>query len=111
MRFLIVNGDDFGASRGINRGILEAHHRGILTSTSLLVDTPWSEDAACLSRAAPDIGIGLHVDFAGYPRAGEGGRGREERGRYTGPGEIDDDESCREGLNGWYRRCQVLVGC
>ncbi|PYR01516.1 MAG: hypothetical protein DMF97_07400, partial [Acidobacteria bacterium] len=35
MKYLIVNADDFGASSGINRGILEAHQRGILTSTSL----------------------------------------------------------------------------
>ena len=40
MKYLIVNGDDFGASRGINRGILEAHQDGILTSTSLFVDRP-----------------------------------------------------------------------
>jgi len=46
MKYLIVNGDDFGASHGINRGIIEAHQQGILTSTSLLVSTPWSEEAA-----------------------------------------------------------------
>ena len=64
MKYLIVNGDDFGASRGINRGILEAHQRGILTSTSLLVRrTPWSEEAAQLSRATPDLSVGLHVDL------------------------------------------------
>jgi len=63
MKYLIVNGDDFGASRGINRGILEAHERGILTSTSLLVNTPWSEEAGKLSRAAPDLSVGLHVDL------------------------------------------------
>ena len=37
MKWLIVTGDDFGASPGINRGILEAHVNGILTSTSVLV--------------------------------------------------------------------------
>jgi chitin disaccharide deacetylase len=63
MKYLIVNGDDFGASRGINRGILEAHRRGILTSTSLLVRTPWSEEAAGLSRATPELSVGLHVDL------------------------------------------------
>ena len=62
MKFLIVNGDDFGASRGINRGILEAHRHGILTSTSLLVNTPWSEEAAELCRIAPDLSVGLHAD-------------------------------------------------
>lgn len=63
MRYLIVNGDDFGASQGINRGIIEAHRRGILTSTSLLVTQPWSEEAAHLSRAVPDVSVGLHVHF------------------------------------------------
>src|SRR6266566_2773221 len=63
MKYLIVNGDDFGASRGINRGILEAHRSGILTSTSLLVKTPWSEEAAALSRNAPELSVGLHVDL------------------------------------------------
>ena len=61
MKYLIVNADDFGASHGINWGIVEAHQRGILTSTSLMVDTPWSEEAACLSRALPELSVGLHV--------------------------------------------------
>src|SRR2546425_2845805 len=63
MKFVIVNGDDFGASRGINRGIIAAHRHGILTSTSLLVNTPWSEEAAVLAHAAPDLSVGLHVDL------------------------------------------------
>jgi predicted glycoside hydrolase/deacetylase ChbG (UPF0249 family) len=62
-KYLIVNADDFGASRGINRGILEAHRRGVLTSTSLLVNTPWSEEAVEGSRAAPELSVGLHVDL------------------------------------------------
>jgi chitin disaccharide deacetylase len=61
MKYLIVNADDFGASHGINRGIVEAHQRGILTSTSLMVDTPWSEEAAWLGRALPELSVGLHV--------------------------------------------------
>ena len=71
MRWLIVNGDDFGASRGINRGIAEAHARGILTSTSLLVDRPASEDAAALARDHPNLSVGLHLelDAAGLERA------------------------------------------
>src|SRR2546426_11343854 len=63
MRYLIVNGDDFGASPAINRGIMEAHLHGILTSTSLLVKMEWAEEAAALSNAAPDLSVGLHVDM------------------------------------------------
>ena len=36
-KYLIVNADDFGASAGVNRGILECHTRGVVTSTSLMV--------------------------------------------------------------------------
>ena len=63
MKYLIVNADDFGASHGVNRGILEAHRRGILTSTSLLVNTAWSGEAAEMSRTAPELSVGLHVDL------------------------------------------------
>ena len=69
MKYCIVNGDDFGASHGIVRGILEAHERGILTSTSLMVDMPASEAAAAAARSRPRLGVGLHFDL-GRPPAG-----------------------------------------
>lgn len=59
----IVNGDDFGASPGISRGILEAHQKGILTSTSLMVDMPDAQQAARLSRDFPRLSVGLHAVF------------------------------------------------
>ncbi len=61
MKYLIVNGDDLGASPGINRGIFEAHHRGILTSASLMVNATAASEAAELSRAAPRLSVGLHA--------------------------------------------------
>ena len=61
MKSLIVNGDDFGASQGVNLGIVEAHRRGVLTSASLMVDAPSSEEAAHLGSEHPELGVGLHV--------------------------------------------------
>jgi predicted glycoside hydrolase/deacetylase ChbG (UPF0249 family) len=72
MKYLIINGDDFGASHGINRGIVEAHQRGILMSTSLLVDTPWSLEAASLARAVPDLSVGLHVHLRSVGQGWDG---------------------------------------
>lgn len=63
MKWLIVNGDDFGASRGVNRGILIAHASGILTSASLMVNRPASEAAARSARSAPDLSLGLHLEL------------------------------------------------
>jgi len=64
-RTLVVNADDFGASEGVNRGILHAHVHGIVTSASLMVTGPAREDAAKLARRHPELGIGLHWDLDG----------------------------------------------
>lgn len=61
-RHLIVNADDFGASAGINRGIVDAHRRGIVTSTSLMVDRPAAQAAAELAREQRQLAIGLHFE-------------------------------------------------
>src|ERR1041385_6434552 len=62
-RHLIVNADDFGQSAGINRGIIEAHERGIVTSASLMVRWPAAAQAADYARAQSNFSIGLHVDL------------------------------------------------
>jgi len=49
-KYLIVNADDFGQSTGINRGIIEAHERGVVTSASLMVRWPAAIDAAQYAR-------------------------------------------------------------
>src|SRR5437667_11222614 len=61
MQWLIVTGDDFGLHPGINRGVVRAHRDGILTSASLLVCRPASEEAAALGRTCPTLSLGLHV--------------------------------------------------
>lgn len=63
MRCLIVTGDDFGASRGVNRGIVQAARHGILTSASLMVNRPASADAAMVSRECPAVSLGLHLEL------------------------------------------------
>jgi chitin disaccharide deacetylase len=71
MRGLIVNADDFGLSPGVNRGIAEAHRNGIVTSTSLMVDTPFSADAAAMIAELPALTVGLHANFEGACSAAE----------------------------------------
>jgi predicted glycoside hydrolase/deacetylase ChbG (UPF0249 family) len=62
---LIVNADDYALSRGVSRGILEAHVRGVVTSTSALVNMPGAPDELAAARAcAPALGLGLHVNLS-----------------------------------------------
>ena len=61
MRRLVVTGDDFGFSRGVNRAIVEAHEKGVLTSASLMVTGDAWEEAVSLARAHPRLAVGLHL--------------------------------------------------
>jgi chitin disaccharide deacetylase len=61
VRRLIVNADDLGYSSGVTRGILEAHEHGIVTSASLMVDEPGTEEAVALARDVPVLSLGLHA--------------------------------------------------
>jgi predicted glycoside hydrolase/deacetylase ChbG (UPF0249 family) len=62
-KYLVVNADDFGQSPGINRGIIEAHERGIVTSASLMTRWPGTEAAALYARVHPELSVGLHLDL------------------------------------------------
>jgi chitin disaccharide deacetylase len=70
-RALIVNADDFGLSPGVNRGIMQAHERGIVTSASLMVRYPAAAEAAECVRAHPQLSVGLHVDLGEWTYADE----------------------------------------
>jgi predicted glycoside hydrolase/deacetylase ChbG (UPF0249 family) len=63
-KLLVVNADDLGMSEGVNRGIIHAHERGIVTSASLMVRWGAAREAAAYARANPRLGVGLHLDFA-----------------------------------------------
>lgn len=68
---VIVNADDLGRSRGINRGVFEAHDSGIVTSASLMSMWPASLDAAEGAHRRPDLSVGLHVDLGEWVYRGD----------------------------------------
>ena len=63
MKQLIVNADDLGYTRGVNRAIVEACRSGVVTSTSLLANGAAFEDAVEIARAEPRLDVGCHLNF------------------------------------------------
>jgi chitin disaccharide deacetylase len=61
-RVLIVNADDFGLTRGVSRGILECYQRGIVTSTTLMVNRD-ADPAQLEELRSSGLGVGLHVNL------------------------------------------------
>ncbi len=60
-RRLIVNADDFGLTKGVNAGIVEAFQKGILRSTSLMANGRAFDDAVRLTLENPGLDVGCHL--------------------------------------------------
>jgi predicted glycoside hydrolase/deacetylase ChbG (UPF0249 family) len=67
VRKLVVNADDFGFTRDVNQGIVEAHRQGILTATTLMATGVAFDDAVRLARENPKLDIGVHLVLVGEP--------------------------------------------
>jgi len=67
VRKLVVNADDFGFTRDVNQGIVEAHRHGILTATTLMATGSAFDDAVSLAREYPSLDIGVHLVLVGEP--------------------------------------------
>jgi chitin disaccharide deacetylase len=61
LKRLIINADDFGFTRDVNAGIVEAHREGVLTSATLMANGEAFEDAVRLAHEAPTLDIGCHL--------------------------------------------------
>jgi chitin disaccharide deacetylase len=60
MKLLIVNADDFGLTRLVSQGILDAHLYGIVTSASLMANEEGYDAAIAMSDRAPRLSSGVH---------------------------------------------------
>jgi len=81
---LIFNGDDFGRDVAINKAIVQAHERGVLTSASLMVTGKAVDDAVARARGYPNLAVGLHLvvsDGKGLTAAAPGSRLADAWGR------------------------------
>lgn len=62
---LVVNADDFGFTRDVNDGIVEAHRSGILTATTLMANGEAFDHAITLVGENPALDIGCHLVLVG----------------------------------------------
>ncbi|MEL4014450.1 chitin disaccharide deacetylase [Dryocola clanedunensis] len=77
-KLLIVNADDFGLCKAQNYGIIEAFSHGVVTSTTAMVNAAGIGHAAALSKAHPDLAVGMHfVLTLGRPLSAMPGLTRE----------------------------------
>jgi predicted glycoside hydrolase/deacetylase ChbG (UPF0249 family) len=87
VKSLIVNADDLGWTEGVNRGIAEAHRKGLVTSTSLLANGRAFESALAVAQENPTLGVGVHLNLSdGPPMA----RAEQVHGLLNKQGRLED---------------------
>lgn len=115
MTNLIFNADDFGYSKGINCGIIEAYKSGVLTSTTLMVNMRGTLHAVELMKEAEGMGVGLHLNISlGNPLT-NGKTLVDEKGDFMKPDNLPkaykyDEEELRNEIWAQYKRFTELVG-
>lgn len=62
-KLVVINADDLGFSIGTNRGIEDAHRKGILTSACIMPTGPAFHDAIKMLKRCPKLGIGIHLSL------------------------------------------------
>ncbi|MFZ5445361.1 MAG: carbohydrate deacetylase [Myxococcota bacterium] len=72
----ILNADDLGYDPAVTRGIVEAMRHGVVSSTTMIVNSPWSEDAA---QQATGLAVGLHLNLVRFAAVSEPGRELDEQ--------------------------------
>ncbi len=60
---LIINADDFGLSKQVNKAVAQAHKQGVLTSTTIMANMPAAAQAVKIAKKSPTLGVGVHLNL------------------------------------------------
>lgn len=60
---LILNADDFGLSPSVNKGIVECYNSGLISSTTMMMNTPYTDEAISLAKENNIKNIGIHLNL------------------------------------------------
>ena len=58
---LIIRLDDAGFCHGANMALEKILNQGVCSSVSVIVNTPWLEEAAEILRSHPEVSVGVHL--------------------------------------------------
>ena len=60
-KLLILHADDLGVAHSVDAASFEALDKGVISSASIMVPTPWIAEVAAYARAHPTADLGLHL--------------------------------------------------
>lgn len=58
---LIIRCDDIGFCHGVNMAFKRVAEAGMVSSVSVIVNTPWLDEAVEILKQHPEISVGIHL--------------------------------------------------
>ncbi len=58
---ILFNADDFGLTKGVTDGIVQAHLNGCISSTTLMMNGMATDYAVQLAKKVPSLDVGIHL--------------------------------------------------
>ena len=117
---VIINADDFGMTRSVNEAVFTLGRRGTVTSTTVMVNLPFADQAVDLLNI-DGFGIGLHINLTQGPPISPPGEvpslvgpdgeflGKTNFERAVRRNAVNDREVFRE-INAQFNKLAELVG-
>jgi predicted glycoside hydrolase/deacetylase ChbG (UPF0249 family) len=60
---LIIRTDDIGFCHGVNMAFKRIAEQGMVSSASVIVNTPWLDEAVEILKQHPEISVGIHLNL------------------------------------------------
>src|SRR4051812_26898868 len=60
-KLLILHADDLGTAHSVDAASFDALDKGMISSASIMMPTPWVTEVAAYARTHPDADLGLHL--------------------------------------------------
>ena len=60
-KLLILHADDLGAAHSIDAATFDALDKGVISSASIMMPTPWVTEVAAYAKVHPNHDLGLHL--------------------------------------------------
>ena len=60
-KLLILHADDLGAAHSIDAASFDALEKGVISSASIMMPTPWVTEVAAYAKSHPNADLGLHL--------------------------------------------------
>ena len=60
-KLLVIHADDIGLAQSVNQASIMAYESGAISSGSLMVPCPWTNDFARYYKENPQVDVGIHI--------------------------------------------------